>query len=266
MEIETAAMNEQVSMNVEAFDLMLEAQGAEFVHWRALRCPRGLTGLYDNRRAHDDHSGCSNGFIYKKVGKVHCSFTGSGDKKNKKPEGLVDSSTGMITVERLYSGTDIHVQLANFDRLYLSEEAVTVVNWELFEANQSGLDKMRFPVETIEHIVDAEGREYGEHDFAIKDGKIAWGKKRPGVQTDGAGTICTARYTYRPYWYISRLIHESRFIKVPDDMTGGRKIVRMPYQCEIQREYFFENEQNDDKTPVSARQQRAPQSGSFGPR
>lgn len=265
-EVDDTVANVHTSFNVDAFDDFVNAHGAEFTHFRALRCPIGLTGLYDNRQTHDDHIGCSNGFIYKAIGKVNCVFSNSGDKEHQKPNGIVDGSRAIISINRMYNGTETPAQLANFDRLYLSESAVTVVNWELFEAHQTGIDKLKFPIEEIEHIMDSNGIEYTQNDFDIKDGRIIWGKKRPGVQFDGKGTVCTARYTYRPYWYISNIIHESRFAKIPDKLTGVRKIVRFPYQCEIQREYYFENERKDDQTPISARQVLGPANGSFGSR
>lgn len=257
--------NEQVSIKPDAFDDMLSAHGAEFVHYRAMRCPQGLTELYASRASHEDHAGCSNGFIYKSVGKVSCTFGSSGSHDDKRPVGVVDGSTAIVTVSRFYKDTNTQVHLANFDRLYLSEESISVINWELFQAHQTGIDKLHFPVEFVEHIMDAHGQEYRpDVDFTVRDGNIVWGRRRPGVQPDGSGVICTARYGYRPYWYVSRIIHESRFVKVPDHMTGERKLVRMPYECELQREYFFENQDNNDQ--VDARKTRAPASGSFGPR
>ena len=50
-----------VSFDPDAFDDALRAQGVQYVHWRAMRCPVGLTDRYSERRVHDDHSGCSNG-------------------------------------------------------------------------------------------------------------------------------------------------------------------------------------------------------------
>lgn len=77
------------------------------------------------------------------------------------------------------------------------------------------------------------------------------------------GKVCSVRYTYRPYWVVSRLIHEVRVAHVVD--MDGRKVVRMPQNALLQREFFYHASDVDPEIP-SQRQATASKKALFGPR
>jgi hypothetical protein len=77
--------------------------------------------------------------------------------------------------------------------------------------------------------------------------------------------VCSVRYSYRPFWYVDRMIHEVRVAQVEDEY-GNRELTRMQQQAQLQREVWFEKEQRDAEAPPSPRQKPGPAEGSFGPR
>jgi hypothetical protein len=267
---------EAVSFDIEAFDQLIVVHGVEMVHYRAMRCPVGMTDMYDSRRPHDDHESCSNGFVYKKAGTVTTVLMSNGKTQNLIDTGIIDNATVQaifpvhydrdpMSPEPLY---ECHV--APFDRFYLKDDTLTVIHWQLFEAHQTGKDRLHYPVVSVEHIIDADGHEYGSEDYNINaDGQIVWiGSRRPGFDPNtGKGVVCSIRYRYRPYWYVDHLLHEIRVARA-EDITGERVAHRMPYSALLTRERFFENEQKDDEAalPNSLRQVVGPASGGFGPR
>jgi hypothetical protein len=144
-----------VSFDPSAFDDAIRSQGVQLVHFRAMRCPVGLTDRYDQRRPHDDHSGCSNGFIYTEAGTITCLFTGVTEDQKQNDVGLLDGSTVQVTAPRFYDETTDEVQITPFDRLYLLEDAVSVPHWQLVEAHATGRDKLSFPVVNVIDVMDA---------------------------------------------------------------------------------------------------------------
>lgn len=256
--------NAIVNFDMQAFDNAIEGHGIVFDHFRAIRCPVGMIDIYDNRRVHDDHEGCSNGFIYKHIGKVIGIATGNGKSDNQQDIGILDSATLNVTLKRFYKDTGDTVYIAPYDRLYSSEQSVLVPNWERFASHASGVDRMQYPVERVETLIDSHGKEYGPEDFQIRNGTIFWGPNRPGVDPKtNKGTVCTAWYLYRPFWYVDRLNHE---VRIARDAESTR---RAPYALVAVREYVFKGSEQQDpeaKDPTSLRQAMAPESGSFGPR
>lgn len=260
-----------VSFDPLAFDDAVRSQGIEFVHWRAMRCPVGLIDQYDTRRPHDDHSGCSNGFLYTRAGKFTALFIGNAMNENQQDLGWLDGSTVQVTLPRYYDGdSQVPVQVAPFDRLYLSEEAVTVPHWQLVEAHASGFDKLSRPAVAVTDLVDNQNQRYGPGDFELVNGQVHWlSQKQPGQDADvGRGRIYSIRYTYRPYWYVNRVVHEVRVAQVDNPVTGERVAMRMPQAVWLQREYVAEKEEKDEQAPDpgSQRQVKGPRDGSFGPR
>jgi hypothetical protein len=260
-----------VSFDVDAFDRAIRSQGVTFIHYRAMRCPVGMTDMYSPRRPHEDHSGCSNGFLYTKAGKFTCLFTGNGNQASVGEIGIQDGSTVSVTLPRHYDGTETPVYVAPFDRLYLDEENIVVVNWQLFQHDPgSAKDKLNFPAVTVQDLVDAQARRYEQPDFEVRDGRINWlTGNRPGLDPEtGKGLVCSVRYTYRPYWYVRSLIHEVRVSQAENEYTGVREVKRMPQAIVLQREYIFEKEDRDERAqnPDSPRQVKAPDGPRFGPR
>jgi hypothetical protein len=266
----TEMPNAAVSFDVDAFDELIRSQGVTFVHWRAMRCPVGMIDPFDSRRPHEDHSGCSNGFLYTKAGVITASFQGNGNQANVGELGVTDGSTVSVTMPRFYDGTQTPVYMAPFDRLYLAEENLVVVNWQLFQADPLGRDKLNFPAVTVQDLVDSQAKRYEQPDFEIREGRIVWlTGNRPGLDPEtGKGLVCSIRYTYRPYWYVKTLVHEVRVSQAENPITGAREIVRMPQAIVLQREYIFEKEDRDPESvkPDSPRQVQAPEGPRFGPR
>jgi hypothetical protein len=253
-----------VSFDADAFDGFIRNNGVEMIHYRSMRCPVGMIDADDAmRRPHEHHQGCSNGFVYTQAGTVTCSFLGNTKDSKFQDYGRLDGSTVQATFPRTYDDKpSVPVQMCQFDRLYLKEESITVVNWHTFAAHITGIDRLQFPIVHVQDIMDANGNRYTEGlDFAVRGGQINW--------TDGhgpaAGTVCSVRYSYRPFWYVNRMIHEVRVAQTEDEY-GNRELTRMQQQAQLQREYWFEKEQRDAEAPPSPRQKQGPAEGSFGPR
>lgn len=261
-----------VTFNVDAFDEFIASQGVKFVHFRALRCPVGMVDRYDSRRPHDDHSGCSNGFIYRLAGSFTALFMSNPNYRDPTDIGFLDGSTVNITASRYYDdvdGTNQPLQIVPFDRLYLAEESLTVEHWQLVESHVTGKDRLSFPVVEVLDLVDAKGKEYkvGE-DFEIQNGQIVWiDSNGPGFNTDiNKGVIYAIRYTLKPYFYVSRVMHQVRVGQTETPLE--RMVTRLPQQFQIVREQQFEAQDHDPlaSDPASPRQVEAPAKGSFGPR
>lgn len=268
----TQLPNAAITFDIEAFDEFIRSQGVTFVHYRGMRCPVGMIDEFDTRRPHEDHIGCSNGFLYTKAGEVTCLFLGNGNTTFASEAGLADSSTVSVTLPRFYDGCDERVYPAAFDRLYLAEESIAVVNWQTYRHSVSGTDKLAYPAVRVWELVDSNGNRYHEGDYEIRQGNIHWiSPNRPGLDPEtGKGLICSIRYSYRPFFYIKHLVHEVRVSQAENPITGERQVHRMPQAVQLQREYVFHAEQKDEQAanPNSPRQQLEPEGNSsrFGPR
>lgn len=254
-------------LDASAFDDAIRSQGVQLVHFRAMRCPVGLIDRYDSRRPHEDHAGCSNGHIYTLAGVVTCLFTGATDEQKSNDIGFIDGSTVQVTAPRFYDDPVEEVQVAPFDRFYLQEEAVTVPHYELVEAHATGHDKLSFPVVEVFDIMDSSGRRFDAGDFEVRDGQLHWLNGGPGFDASkNKGVIYAVRYSYRPYFYVSRVLHQVRVAQI--DTPLERVVMRMPQEFVLVREIIFENEDKDSLAvnPDSPRQVKGPRTGSYGPR
>jgi len=260
-----------VSYDPEAFDELLRSQGVTMVHFRALRCPIGMVDRFDDKHPNDDGKdhGCSNGFIYKEAGKISGFFHNNSQRPTFIDEGILDSSSAGFTVPRFYDGTKEPVLLAPFDRLFLSDCEARVVTWEAVNTSQTGTDRLQYKVLSVEHAIDSRGKEYRlGPDFKIVNGNIAWKtNKGPGFDSrNGKGVVYSIRYRYQPHWYIKELMHEIRVAQVTDQATFERKVERMPYAVQLQREYAFLSDQRS-KDGKNERDTRTPDDGgNLGPR
>jgi len=260
------------TFDLDAFDTALRSQAVDFIHFRAMRCPIGLVDVFDERRpSHDDHSGCSNGFLYTLAGHLKATFTGNSSDRRDMEFGWLDGSTVQVTAQRRYEDSDAEVQLAVFDRLYLNESVITVPTWELAESHASGTEKLKFPIVEVVDLVDATGRRYVPGDYSVQNGRIVWEPGRgPGLDPlNQRGVVFSVRYTYRPYWYVARLPHQVRVAQTETILE--RRVERVNQAAVLVRENVFEKEQRDPQQPatdpsVAARQERGPREGIFGPR
>lgn len=267
--------DEVVSFDPEAFDTAVAGHGVTFVHYRAMRCPGGMIDSSDIRKPHEDHADCSNGFVYTKAGEMTGLFTSNGLYVQYEDVGYLDSSTVQVTLPRTYDGTNTPVDVAVFDRLYLKDERITVPHWQLFEAHQTGRERLDFPAVSITDLMDSDAVRYAPGDYQLANGQIVWaGQKRPKHSLQHQrGQVCAVRYRYRPYWYVQRVLHQTRVVQAENFETGERITHLMPQAFMLQREYVFEKK---DKTPGATDPQspafndqatdRSPGRGSFGPR
>ncbi len=251
-----------------AFDEAIRFHGTRLIHFRGMKCPVGLVDQYDIRRPHEDHSGCSNGYIYTEAGAVTCLFTGNTEEYRDNDMGFIDGSSVQVTSPRFYDDSDVEMEVLPFDRFYCADEAITVPNWQLVESSESGTDKLNFPATSVIDVMDANGKRYGAGDYVLSNGMVVWMGDRPGYDAGAdRGVVYSIRYRYRPFWYCHRLIHQLRIAQVETPLE--RITIRMPQYFVLQRENVFENEERDDQAPEpdSARQMPVPKERkSFGPR
>lgn len=285
-----------VAFDADEFDAQVRNQGTVFVHWRAMRCPVGLIDKNDLRKPHEDHSGCSNGFLYTRAGEITLLFSGNGLQVRGMDAGILDSSTVAVTIPTSYDEvqsvtcgdatrpTDMP-WVAPYDRFFLREPEggapLTVPNWELIQAHSTGYDKLSFQAVEVTDLVDSQGKRYGSGDYEVTNtGQIHWiGSNRPGIDPlTSKGRVYAIRYTYRPYWYVKQMLHEIRLSQVDDPESGQRLVRRFAQAALLQREYVFEKNMHDPQAGNGsggpgdassadvARQIKGPENGSFGPR
>jgi hypothetical protein len=259
--------SEGVLFDIEAFDGLIQTHGVQFVHYRSMPCPVGVTDIYDIH-SHTEHNGCSNGFIYEPAGTVTGFFSGNQTSPMLEDLGVMDSSTVQVTLHRFYEGGQDEVLVQTYDRFFLKDFEGARTTSQRFEHHQTDSDRLQFPALKVHDLMDSSGNHYRQDvDFVIEEGCIKWvGSRRPGYDPKTEkGEVCAIRYSYRPFWYVKALLHEIRVAKDLDPITGETKLVRMPHAITLQREFVFENEQRDDRKP-DARDARGPRKGSFGPR
>ena len=260
------------AFDVYAFDEAIAAHGVLFVHYRGMRSPLGLVDKYDSRRPGGEGQGASNGMLYTKAGCFHGLFTGNSKALRALEGGRLDAATAQLTPTRFYRpetpGAPCEpVYLQPMDRLYLAETSVLVTHQQLVEHHATGADRLKFPAEKVLDLVDSAGTRYGPEDFAVVEGQVVWKARRPPVDPDtGRGAVYAVRYLYRPFWYVDRLMHETRVVQQENPVTGERVTVRMPQSAVIQREYVFQNETEDPAPDPGPRRAPVPADGGFGPR
>lgn len=255
----------------EAFDHLIRSHGVTFEHYRAMQCPIGVTDKYDSRKGNHQGHGCINGFLLRKAGVVTASFAGNSTKYNQADMGLVDGSSVRTTLPRFYDDpSDKPVSVTPFDRFYVKNLTATAIHWQLVEANITGIDRVQYPVTSIEYIIDANGVEYSPDDYRIEDGKVCWvSNNRPGVDPKtNKGTVYSIRYAYTPYWVCAQLLHEIRVSQIENPYTGERTLERFPYAILLQREVVFDNQREKEASQASGLGDiyLPPTQGSFGRR
>lgn len=275
---------ESTSLDKQALQDLIQSQGIDLVHYKAMPTPMGLRESQGEYRPIENKglstNGLyieSNGFLYRKAGSFKSIFTSvTKDIKANFDLGHLDQSTSQIIIPTKYDEddcgrTDTDVYVSAFDRVYLKDDAVLVVYWQLYDYNITGRDRLHFLVEKVMDVVDNQGKSYVEgSDFIVQDGQIVWtGSNRPGIDsTTNKGRVVSIRYLYRPYYYVQHLLHEIRVAQTIDELTGERKVNRLPQLAILQREYVFLNkEPKDNPTPTNSRNIPGPGSSTgFGPR
>lgn len=254
------------SFDVEAFGRVIDAHGIVFEHHSAMRCPIGMTDLGDNRKPHEDHANCSNGFLYHKEGTIKVLFSGHSNDQRQTDLGLIDGGSSNATINYSYEEDPTKPFLgAPFDRLIPVDCEMNVVNWEQTNYHVSGYNKLKYPIEKVIRVIDADGVEYFcGVDFVVENGQMKWTtSKRPGIDiANNRGIPMTVRYLYKSFWILDTFSHELRVVRYSGGNKPQRETVRMPQACRIRRESFV----RDSSEPDSPSSQTGPATGSFGPR
>lgn len=262
-----------IDFDEDAFEAMIHSQGVQLVHFAAQPCPVGKIDVGDNRRPHEDHEGCSNGYIYTKIGTITCLFTNQGNTQALRELGYVDGASVVVTFPLGYDDVDTEFAPAQFDRFYLKEEAIVEPIWEYVKCNQTGMERLSFPaVRFLLPIVDWRGERYIQGaDFSIDgNGQVVWGGRRPVPDLDSDhGAVVSLRYMYRPFWLLARKLHDIRIAQKQDFMgVEPRKLFRMPVEAILNREFLYLNQSQDSESlnPDVTRQAKGPDDGGFSPR
>lgn len=264
---------ENIGFDVERFDELLRGQGVEIEIFSSTICPIDATTPDDSR--HEGHGNCSNGFLYRCEGRVLAAFVGNSGNPNFEGYGIERDAVAYMTVPRFYDNPpNKPVVLGHYYRIYLADCETPVVNSEKVEHSLTGSDRLAYPAMEILRCIDNRGKEYAQgSDFNLVQGNIVWAPNRaPGFNVDlNKGEVFSVLYTYKPFFYVKHIPHEIRVTRVVDDASGEEKLVRMPYQLVLEREWAFHNqnrvpEGQSGSTPPTARTLPAPRSGGFGPR
>lgn len=252
----------------EEFEALIKNHGVALEHWAGVPCPIGYTDRYDPRQPHHEHANCSGGIMYRRKGTVLALFLQNSLTNDIRELGNIDAGIATAVLPSEYEEGG-RVTVANFDRFYMLDLEVEVVNTQKVESHLTGLDRLHYPATSIEFVIGARGEEYREgEDFVLENGAIKWiSQNRPGyTPRSGHGGIYSIRYRFRPFWYVRQLIHEIRVLPGEDYLSGKRTLHRLPYQVVLQREMMFESEQRDKYGIGDARDQSAPADGSMGVR
>jgi hypothetical protein len=261
-----------VTFDIRSQDQFIAGIGVPLLHYKAMICPVGGQDVSDGRSTHDEHPGCSNGYIYEYAGTVIGSLQQMGATTSLTDVGLLDGSTVQVTFERFYDdkpNTQVYVQL--YDRFYIKDLVVLVPNTQKVEAHITGLDRFTYKLEKVESIIDENSVRYSPSDYIIQDGKLQWvGDHRPGYDPKlNRGIIYSIRYLYTPFLYVSRLMHEVRIANKRDFKTGKMTANRAPYQAMLSREYYLYKEDKGNSTLTKEDTRRdlpSPRDGMWGPR
>lgn len=271
-QIPMQASKYQVSFTPGAHDHLVQSHGIRLVHLRAIPDPRGMTSKGDNHAVgNPTHRTSRDQHIYKEVGIVRAFFSNNSDNVNQQAIGDLIGATAFLTLPEFYEkeseeAPDCPVLVHPYDRFYLKDIETRVVTTQFMEANSTGLDRLSYPATFVEHLIDADGKEYRENEhFQIDpEGNIKWiSQNRPGWNPQiGRGKVYSIRYRYTPYFIVDRIIHEIRVGLITDLATSQRSVRRMPYEVQVVREYVFKDRNRDPNQPTDdPRYADAPSSG-----
>jgi hypothetical protein len=248
--ISTTPLN--IGFNLDSQEQFIKDKGIVIEHWAAIPSPIGSKDRGDYRRPDALDTLSENGYLYKKVGEFVGIITGNSKKHNSVDGGMYDSSIARLVLPKFYnegacslSGKEI--QLLPGDRLYASNIALNVPNYQKVEYHPNKLDILQFPVSCVIFLRDSRNVEYTPgFDFTIDDnGHVDWltNGKNPGIDPEtGRGRIYSIRYTYKAFWYVHTLVNEIRITNTGDASSP----TRLPYHATIQREYVYHQKTKGD--------------------
>jgi hypothetical protein len=254
-----------VSLDADNFDAFIRSQGVQLVHFRGVKCPVGLSDRYDIRHTHSDRALCSNGYLYTEAGCVTGAFTSNSNKMDQADNGLLDAANVTVTLPHTYDDSDEIVDVMPFDRFYLKQEEILIPHVQIVQSHESGHDRLDYLCVKVIDLIDSDGHYHHLGEFELDDGQIVW--KNGGLPynvEEQKGAVYTIRFLYRPYWYVTRLMHQIRVAQVQTE--EGRVVRRFPQQIALQREYIFQNVSKDSVDPDNPRTVEGPGNDGFGPR
>lgn len=222
--------NDAVRFDSGGFDNLVASQGLVLEHWRAVPCAQGRVNGDDGRRPGPHEGCCWNGYHYFLGGQLMGVSQQAGMAIDIQDQGDLLDATAVLTISSVYNSDErVEVGLARRDRLYAMSPKVWGTKAELVDL-EDGVGRFQFPAETIELVYGASGKPIGPGGYTLAGQRIAV----PGEKVVGV------RYRYRPYWYVSRVLHEIRVFRLIDGASGEPGDERAPLQVVAQREYFYE--------------------------
>lgn len=226
----------QVGMNPEAFQKLIEGKGIKMVHARPLPCPN-ILDLHNGD--HDPACNkCYNGMIYYGQKEFIGAFMGDSNNRQFMMNGQWDMEQVTIVLPTKYlDGTELDAQL--FDQISV-QKTMPVRYYQRVEHSQIGLDKLHFPAISVDHLMDASGKQYTPGvDFVVEDGHIRWtSQNRPDYNLSiGRGTIYSVNYYTIPVFTIIGLPHQFRTTQALD-AQGKPYIERYPQMAACRKDFI----------------------------
>lgn len=246
-----------VTLNPEAFDNFIKAQGIRMRHQRPVPCPN-VKDIY----APDHNPGCNecfNGFLYYGEKEFTGAFFGNDLDRQFNINGIWDLDTAMIIVPIKDSSDDL-LDIQYFDQILLID-APLVRYYQRVEHSQSGIDRLQFPASSVDFVVDASFKRYRPGiDFVIELGRIKWVGQRPGFDTvRNRGVTYSVNYYIRPVFTVIRLPHQLRIAQTQTVAGQPNVQARFP-QLAVCRKDFIPFDRTDH---IGEPDRPEPSDGSF---
>jgi hypothetical protein len=249
---------EQMGMDVSAFDTLIQGKAVPLLHHRALKCPIGLNDPQDVHRHHHTGCGCSNGMIYRPIGRIYATLTSNQEDLQKLDIGYVNGASVVATFTRFYDSDHTKRAIIKpIDRFYLEQEDIWTGTWSVIARRRDELpDRLEYPAIQVEHLVDANNQWYHQNiDFDLNaEGDVVWrADKGPQI-----GSVYSIWYLYRPHFYVAQLIHEIRLFPSRNfEDCSQVSMERIGICAVLVREYIHRTNTPDNTAPIKT-QDRQP--------
>lgn len=232
------------TFNPQGFEQLIREMGVRLIHQRAISSPRVKSLRGDDFDVSDNKQ--ENGYIYYGSKEFIGAFQGNTMERQYNVNGTFDDDSASIVIPTKYSdGTDMDVSV--FDRI-IAPDMKAVRYPQRVEHNMSGNDRLHFPAESVDLLIDSRGTQYTEKvDFRVDErGMIEWlpGGRRPMFDPVlNKGEIYSISYYMKPVFTVVGLPHQFRITqtKGPD----GRNIQHRFPQLSIVRKDFIPADPND---------------------
>lgn len=253
-----------VSFDAGQLDYFVQTHGVDWCLYTATPSVIGKISKGDYRRPNQVDTISSNGFLYRNAGIFTAVILSNSKAQNfGDMGGLLSQASARLVMPRFFNdpatnafATSTRIMPCVGDRIYKNGAEADcsqwVVSYQECDYNFGENSKAAYPIKQVVSIDTANGTPLIEgQDFTITpDGEIAWvpGGNNPGINPNTqTGLPFGIRYLYVPYFYVSALPHELRISSVIQG-NGVNGTARLPYHVEIQREYLYTNQQNNNKT------------------